>query len=442
MTLVAGIAIADPDLSLRDIAAQLEQMRERTPRGSREWAASSVKSLLDRARSLGLVAPTPKSDDWLTLEVDIAGTQLHGGAEAANPAGSTAIEYLRCRRPSCRFSETFALQQANRSDAMRSKFSLLETVYPPISSQEAVWLQHDSNVKAIMRTSDFYMIGARAEAKFVNSRYDPDEYSITFDFAIGDEFSDLVTIDLAALPYLENGEADRCEVEFGEKIFRIWDGLKQVSPLLVWFTPEKLIWDRSRGLKGINDFQRYREAAIYDLLYVGIAKVGDSFDRLIANGHSARMEILSNEPQRYPNSRVTDEIFLFLFKVDSTVMMSFDTAADFEKEDLMLAIDPKRVVADAEKAFVSLLQPAYNIRIFKNYPRGADGLYRENLDSYVYSMCEVFTFNTAHGRFRGSRDPSSNFITNDGDFISVKQDDVELFVSGIDFSTAYPEDGF
>ena len=44
MTLVAGIAIADPELTLREIAAQLEKMRERTPRGGRQWAASSVRS--------------------------------------------------------------------------------------------------------------------------------------------------------------------------------------------------------------------------------------------------------------------------------------------------------------------------------------------------------------------------------------------------------------
>ncbi|ABS70012.1 Resolvase domain (plasmid) [Xanthobacter versatilis] len=62
MTLVAGIAIADPDLSLRDIAAQLERMRERTPRGGRQWAASSVKSLLDQARRLGRVVPQPRDD--------------------------------------------------------------------------------------------------------------------------------------------------------------------------------------------------------------------------------------------------------------------------------------------------------------------------------------------------------------------------------------------
>ena len=51
--LTAGIAMADPGLSLRAIGAQLEAMRERTPRGGRQWAASSVKNLLDQAARLG-----------------------------------------------------------------------------------------------------------------------------------------------------------------------------------------------------------------------------------------------------------------------------------------------------------------------------------------------------------------------------------------------------
>ena len=41
----------------------------------------------------------------------------------------------------------------------KSKLSLLETVYPPISNQEAVWLQNDPEVEALLRQSDFYMIG-------------------------------------------------------------------------------------------------------------------------------------------------------------------------------------------------------------------------------------------------------------------------------------------
>lgn len=55
MSLITGIANANPDLTLRDIAARLEAMYERTPRGSATWTASSVKHLLDRAKKLGLI---------------------------------------------------------------------------------------------------------------------------------------------------------------------------------------------------------------------------------------------------------------------------------------------------------------------------------------------------------------------------------------------------
>ncbi len=58
MTLITGIAMADPGLSLREIGAQLERMRERTPRGGFTWSASSVKKQLDRARKAGLAPPT------------------------------------------------------------------------------------------------------------------------------------------------------------------------------------------------------------------------------------------------------------------------------------------------------------------------------------------------------------------------------------------------
>lgn len=55
MTLVAGIHSSNPDLTLREIAAQLERLHERTPRGGTKWSPSSVKNLIDRARRSGLV---------------------------------------------------------------------------------------------------------------------------------------------------------------------------------------------------------------------------------------------------------------------------------------------------------------------------------------------------------------------------------------------------
>jgi DNA invertase Pin-like site-specific DNA recombinase len=54
--LVAGIKAAAPERTLQQIAAQLEAMRERTPRGGTRWHASSVRHLLARADQLGLIA--------------------------------------------------------------------------------------------------------------------------------------------------------------------------------------------------------------------------------------------------------------------------------------------------------------------------------------------------------------------------------------------------
>jgi DNA invertase Pin-like site-specific DNA recombinase len=57
--LVAGIKAAAPDRTLQQIAAQLEAMRERTPRGGTRWHPSSVKHLLTRAERVGLAGAAP-----------------------------------------------------------------------------------------------------------------------------------------------------------------------------------------------------------------------------------------------------------------------------------------------------------------------------------------------------------------------------------------------
>lgn len=52
MRLVAGIAAAAPDRTLQQIAAQLEAMRERTPRGGTRWHPSSVRNILQQPERL------------------------------------------------------------------------------------------------------------------------------------------------------------------------------------------------------------------------------------------------------------------------------------------------------------------------------------------------------------------------------------------------------
>jgi DNA invertase Pin-like site-specific DNA recombinase len=65
--LVANIAAAAPNRTLQQIAAQLEAMRERTPRGGTRWHPSSVKHLLTRAERLGLAGTGPgqiRTEAW------------------------------------------------------------------------------------------------------------------------------------------------------------------------------------------------------------------------------------------------------------------------------------------------------------------------------------------------------------------------------------------
>ena len=320
----------------------------------------------------------------------------------------------------------------------RSQLSTLKLVFPPISNQEAVWFRDDPSVAAYLKRSDFYMIGGRPEAKFIEMAVDEDARVARFLVSMTGHSPDPVSIDLRALPGCRAKDPNELWVESGEKFIRTWDGPPKEpgSEVVDWFTTEKLLVDRTHNAPGIGGLDRVLEFLVYDLLYVGIAKVGDSFERLIKNGHQARMEILGNEPQRSPGVRVTDEIFLFLFTIDPLIATTFEPNHDFDKGDLTGAMDKKRTVADAEKAYVSMLRPEYNVTTFTNYPEGKDGLFDSDLARYAYVIGEDLEFATPHGRIRGRRD-TYGFPSNDADVIFVDGDQVSLLVSGVDF----PSDG-
>ena len=59
--LVAAMRAARPDVTLQEMCDMLEAMREPTPRGRASWHPSSVRSLLDRAKRLGLAFPGASS---------------------------------------------------------------------------------------------------------------------------------------------------------------------------------------------------------------------------------------------------------------------------------------------------------------------------------------------------------------------------------------------
>jgi hypothetical protein len=114
----------------------------------------------------------------------------------------------------------------------KTKMTALPTVYPPISHQEAIWLQDIPDVEDLLRRSDFYMIAARAEAKFVDLSLDENSHQLSFTFAIGDYFKDAVTLSLRELPAVAAHPEDGYWLEAGEKRVRLWDGPRRQGGLL------------------------------------------------------------------------------------------------------------------------------------------------------------------------------------------------------------------
>ena len=315
---------------------------------------------------------------------------------------------------------------------VKSQISSLRLVYPPVSNQEAYWLQTDAEVEMILRRSDFYMVVGRAEARFEITAVDESSGDVALTFAIAGGLSDSGVLKIRDLPGA--GEAPQLVLEGGEKLFRVWDRPREEegAQILEWFTTEKLLFDRSHARPGIIGFDRHRELSTYDLFYVGIATKGDSFDRLVKNGHKKRMEVLANEPQRHPSSRVSDETYLLFFEIETLGIQTFDVDDDFEEVGVDFTEDRKRIVADAEKAFVKLLDPRYNDQKYPKYPKGSDGLYGTGLTRYGYVIDENITLNTSRNVIKGAHDPVHG-MSNDADSIFVDGEEVRLCVAGVDY---------
>ena len=311
--------------------------------------------------------------------------------------------------------------------------SSLSLVYPPISNQEMYWLENDPGVEEELRMSDFYMVVGRAEAKF---------QIVEVDQSSGDASLRLTVLGgPEARGVLRPGQvpgaakAQNLMLEGGDKILRVWDRPKEEpdTELLDWFTTETLLYDRSHSHPALHGFDNHRELATYKLFYVGIAKKGDSFERLVANGHKKRMDILTNEPQRHPHSRVSDETYLLFFTIRTFGVQTFGPGDDMSEVGVDFTSDRKRIVADAEKAFIKLLDPRYNYQKYAAYPRSVDGLYDSGLRSYAYVIDEDIVLDTGTATIKGAHDPLHG-VSNNADGIFIQGEDVRL-IAGRDSQT-------
>jgi len=304
---------------------------------------------------------------------------------------------------------------------MKSQLNTLKLVYPPISNQEAEWIKDDPDVVEELKNSNLYMIVQRHESKFhlfnedIMEKNFLNSFSIKFKYIVGD-ISDDVEINLSILfkEHKVNIEDFKVEFELGEKQIRIWKCDLETTEridVIDWFTTEKILWDKWRGHPAIFGLSKYKQFSEYYLHYIGISKKEDSLTRLIVKPHDKRLRILSNEVPFTNNSRVTDEIILLFFKIEPLQIQIYDEN-DIDGFIYGAIVDDKKIIADAEKAFIYIMDSKYNSIKYKSYPKSNDGLYTEGLTRYGYIIEESLTLLTDKEKIVGDFVSKNKFAEN------------------------------
>jgi len=316
---------------------------------------------------------------------------------------------------------------------MKVQLNFLKLVYPPISNQEAEWLKDDPEVREEIKCSNIYMIGQRVESKFDIPPEAVKQMNnsgvLPFRYYAGSASSDAI-VDFNKLLEYHDIDQGRYEikVEIGVKLIRIWKcNPKTREPIDVidWFTTEKLLFDRWTGHPAIGGLTSYRKFTKYYLHYVGISKKEDSLTRLVVKPHDKRLRILSNESPECSGSRVTDETVLFFFRVAPLRIITIESDEEINELVNGTIFDNQRIIADAEKAFVHILESKYNTIRFSEYPKGKDGLYDTGLTRYGYVIGEDISFVTDYQDIIGSY-TSDEKLPENADLILIEGDQVSL----------------
>lgn len=310
----------------------------------------------------------------------------------------------------------------------------MELVYPPISNQEAEWVKDIPEIQEQISRSNLYFIGQKPETFFEFSPEEEVERDINndsqlrFEVVCGDKKSSCI-LDIDAMREFYKVSTDvELEFEINSKLIRIWRLDGQEPDIFDWFSTEKLIFDKSRNKPFILKFDDFSDFFTYHLHYVGISKSKTSFERLIVQPHDKRLRILCNEHPLNHGSRVSDEIILFFFRIKSQEFKQYLVEEDFDQLGKNELEDRIRIIADAEKAFVSVIDTKYNEVKFKDYPMSMDGLSNSTVNRLSYLIDENITFLTDTVSFQSKRETIFNREIF-ADFLAIDFDEkkVELF---------------
>lgn len=319
----------------------------------------------------------------------------------------------------------------NKDKIMKAQLNTLKLVYPPVSNQYAEKIKDDKEIRESLKDSNLYMIVQRPEAKFSinkNEAFD-EENSLLKIQLIVEGIVDDFEIDLLKLYEVHNFNINEYDVsiQFNVKEIKFWkvdSTTGELIDVINWFTTEKILWDKWNRHPAIIGLEKVDLFSRFYLHYVGISKEEDSLTRLVVKPHDKRLRILSNEYNMSDNSRLTDELILLFLKIEEVriqVWKEEDDSLEFIKGR---AIDKKDLIADAEKAFINILNSKYNQQKYKNYPKGKDGIYNEGLTGYSYCIGESLTLVTDDTEISGESCPFDLYQNSDS--IVITGDNVEL----------------
>ncbi|MFJ4585910.1 hypothetical protein ACIP1Z_01185 [Pseudomonas moraviensis] len=307
------------------------------------------------------------------------------------------------------------------------KISFLETVYPPFTNREAPELINPMNPRLIelLEKSKLYMICQRPKAHIANLKLIGS--ILSFDIKRGTATIDSGSIDLnkqRTLDDLDNIEVnyDLDEAQHVQLGTNIGSGQFQSR---IKLTPDSVYWHKSRNNYSLEGFDNHQAFAKYTLQYVGISTGQNSVDRVLSGEHKARTNIISYAPTMQPGAHPSDETVFFLF--DIVPMLMEVLAPEDESCITEESYNPAKIIKDAEKAFIHMLDPSFNLQKYKSFPKSADGLYTSGYDAYQYWVSENVELITDKATLKGVR---SNFgfpiPPNLPDSIYVEGDEVSI----------------
>ena len=314
---------------------------------------------------------------------------------------------------------------------MNGKINKIQLVFPPLSNQAAEWLKDVDQIQEILSHSNLYAIGQREELFFEFN------YETCVDYKLklvhgrlrSGTASDSFIIDMEVLADFYHNFFDSVydiDMSAGPKIFKIFS--KKENDFINWWTVEKLVYERSMNCPFIKGLNSYRNFSKYNIHYIGISLENDSLTRLVTIPHDKRIRILSNEWPLNTGSRLTDEIVLFFFDIQSCDINTYDQNNPnlFITSPSSIKVDKKNIIADAEKALVKILNSQYNEIKYQNYPKSKDGLWNFPVDTLIYFFGDSYEFVTNNVSIVGNYTVYDVDKDNKADFIIADKKNVQL----------------